>query len=170
MQNTQAVESHLHTGHVNTSESEDLHLPHHKPRDVAVLLLHTGYVNTVNQVCVIITLDILLSCTSTLVMSTQWIGWFSLPHCTFRSVVVLHLHIGHIQISELEDLCMPHYSLSGVVELYFHTGHVKMRVSAQRSVCCASSYLSGLLNWKSLIGHVNMRVSASRSVLCLQLP
>ena len=83
---------------------------------------------------------------------------------------MLHLYIGHIQISELEDLCMPHYSLSGVVELYFHTGHVKMRVSAYRSVCCACSYLSGLLNCKSLIGHVNIRVSASRSVLCLQLP
>lgn len=69
MQNTQAVESHLHTGHVNTSESEDLHLPHHKPRDVAVLLLHTGYVNTVNQVCVIITL---------------------------RHSVELYFHIGHV--------------------------------------------------------------------------
>ena len=40
MQNTQAVDSHLHTGHVNTSESEDLHLPYHKPRDVVVLHLH----------------------------------------------------------------------------------------------------------------------------------
>ena len=48
MQNTQAVDSHLHTGHVNTSESEDLHLPHHKPRDVVVLHLHIDHVNTVN--------------------------------------------------------------------------------------------------------------------------
>ena len=43
----------------------------HKPRDVVVLHLHNGYINTVNQVCVIITLVVLLSLTSTLVMSTQ---------------------------------------------------------------------------------------------------
>ena len=66
-----SVESHLHNGHVNTSESEDLHLLHHKPRDVVVLHLHIGCINTVNQLCVIITLVVLLSLTSTLVMSTQ---------------------------------------------------------------------------------------------------